>query len=67
MIDGCLYKLTIKDCSHQDTQSKKLIDALPVTYPVDNPIWGCTNSCDFLVDTVNIAEAMAGSHIVEPE
>ena len=30
MKGGCLHKLTITECTHQATQYKKLIDALPV-------------------------------------
>ena len=30
---------------------------------MDNPIWDHTNACDVLIDTVNSAEALAGSHI----
>ena len=36
-------------------------------HPVNNPIWDHTNACDVLIITMNSAEALAGSHIVEPE
>ena len=36
-------------------------------HPVDNPIWDHTDTCDTLINTVNSAKALVGSHIVEPE
>ena len=45
----------------------KSVHELLVAYPVNDPIWDCTDSCDILIDTVNSAKVMAGSHIIEPE
>ena len=43
------------------------VQDLLAAHPVDDPIWDRTNLCDILIDTVNRANAMAESHIVEPE
>ena len=43
------------------------VHELLTAHLVDDPISDHTNSCDILNDTVNSAEAMAGSRIVEIE
>ena len=34
-------------------------------HPIGDPNWSHTYACDVSIDTVNFAEALAGSHIVE--
>ena len=63
--DGSSIGAHVSDVTKTNVPSTQNVQELLAAHPVDDPIWDHTDSCDILVDTVNSAEAMAGSHIVE--
>ena len=61
------YWCTVSDVTETNVPSTQSVQELLAVHPADNFIWDHTDLCDILIDTMNSAEAMVGSHIVEPE
>ena len=61
------YRRSYYHSTETNGPSTQSIQELLTAHLVSNCIWDHINLCDISIDTVNSAEAMAGSHIVEPE
>ena len=57
----------VSDVTKPVVQPTRSVQDILAAHPVNNPIWDHTDACDISFDTVNSTEALAGSHIVEPE
>ena len=60
---GSIIGAQVFNVTKNNVPSTQSVHELLVAHPVDDPIWDHTDSCDISIDTVNSAEAMAGSHI----
>ena len=55
----------VSNVAKANVPSTRSIHELLGAHSVDDPIWDCVNLCDILIDTMNSAKAMVGSHIAK--
>ena len=55
----------VSEVSKPNTRPTQSDQEILATHAINDLIWDHTNACDVSIDTVNSAEALASSHIVE--
>ena len=53
----------ISKVKHPGARPTQSVQEILATHAIDDTIWDHTDACDVSIDTVNSAEALAGSHI----
>ena len=55
----------VSEVNKPDTRPIQSVQEILATHAIDNPIQDHTDACDVSIDTMNNAEALAGSHFAE--
>ena len=55
----------VSEAAKQPSRPTRSVGNLLGAHSIDDAIWGDTDPCDVLIDTMNSAEIMASSHITE--
>ena len=63
--DGSSIGAHSSEVAKPDVWSTRSVQDILATHVINNPIWDRTDACDVSIDTVNSAEALAGSQIVK--
>ena len=66
-IDGLSISVHVSDVTEPIVLLTRSVQDILVAHPLNDPVWDHTDACDVSIDTMNSAEVLAGSHIVELE